>query len=212
MKQASLPIMTAAEAAANHRPRPDHWLRRVYPGRRRESSACRPRRAREGRARRRAPFKVSVLTGASTGPTIDGALAKAEAISFRAPTSRPGAARADQLREGALLRHASVDRGTERPLRVPRSGALGGGRGVRPHRRRRRRAHLVGWRDSTYLNQAQKVIIELNAHHPSALLGMHDIFEPQTHRRGRKSISITRATASAARSASSIPRRSSASC
>ena len=31
------------------------------------------------------PFKVGVLTGASTGPTIDGALANAEAISFRTP-------------------------------------------------------------------------------------------------------------------------------
>ncbi|MBV8521393.1 MAG: propionyl-CoA--succinate CoA transferase, partial [Acetobacteraceae bacterium] len=31
------------------------------------------------------PFKVRVLTGASTGPSVDGELAKADAISFRAP-------------------------------------------------------------------------------------------------------------------------------
>ena len=31
------------------------------------------------------PFKVGVLTGASTGPSLDGALAEAEAISFRTP-------------------------------------------------------------------------------------------------------------------------------
>jgi acyl-CoA hydrolase len=31
------------------------------------------------------PFKIGVLTGASTGPSIDGALAKADAISFRTP-------------------------------------------------------------------------------------------------------------------------------
>src|SRR5215831_2774781 len=30
-------------------------------------------------------FKVGVLTGASTGPSLDGALAEAEAISFRTP-------------------------------------------------------------------------------------------------------------------------------
>jgi acyl-CoA hydrolase len=31
------------------------------------------------------PFKIGVLTGASTGPSLDGALAKAGAISFRTP-------------------------------------------------------------------------------------------------------------------------------
>ncbi len=31
------------------------------------------------------PFQVGVLTGASTGPSLDGALAKAEAIRFRTP-------------------------------------------------------------------------------------------------------------------------------
>ena len=31
------------------------------------------------------PFKIGVLTGASTGASLDGALAEAEAISFRAP-------------------------------------------------------------------------------------------------------------------------------
>ena len=31
------------------------------------------------------PFKIGVLTGASTGPSLDGALAKADAISFRTP-------------------------------------------------------------------------------------------------------------------------------
>jgi acetyl-CoA hydrolase len=31
---------------------------------------------------------------------------------------------------------------------------------------------------NTYLNSAEKILIELNARHPPALLGMHDIFEP----------------------------------
>jgi len=31
---------------------------------------------------------------------------------------------------------------------------------------------------NTYLNKAEKILIELNARHPPALLGMHDIFEP----------------------------------
>ncbi|HOO93286.1 MAG TPA: acetyl-CoA hydrolase, partial [Opitutales bacterium] len=31
------------------------------------------------------PFKVGVVTGASTGPSLDGALAKANAVLFRTP-------------------------------------------------------------------------------------------------------------------------------
>src|SRR6516225_4172204 len=31
------------------------------------------------------PFQIGVLTGASTGPSLDGALAKAQAIRFRTP-------------------------------------------------------------------------------------------------------------------------------
>ena len=36
----------------------------------------------EAAHRRGEPFKIGVLTGASTGPSLDGALAKADAISF----------------------------------------------------------------------------------------------------------------------------------
>ena len=39
------------------------------------------------------PFKVGVLTGASTGPSLDGALAEAEAIAFRAPYQSNGTLR-----------------------------------------------------------------------------------------------------------------------
>jgi acyl-CoA hydrolase len=31
---------------------------------------------------------------------------------------------------------------------------------------------------NTYLRMAKRILIEVNAHHPQALLGMHDIFEP----------------------------------
>ena len=31
----------------------------------------------------------------------------------------------------------------------------------------------------TYMRMADKILIEINAHHPQGLLGMHDIFEPQ---------------------------------
>ena len=41
-------------------------------------------RAREEHASGR-PFKVGMITGASTGPSLDGELAKADAVSFRTP-------------------------------------------------------------------------------------------------------------------------------
>src|SRR5690349_11483856 len=42
------------------------------------------RRAEAAHAREE-DFQIGVLTGASTGPSLDGALAKAQAISFRTP-------------------------------------------------------------------------------------------------------------------------------
>src|SRR6202000_1081319 len=32
---------------------------------------------------------------------------------------------------------------------------------------------------NTYMRMAKKILIEVNAHHPQGLLGMHDIFEPR---------------------------------
>ena len=126
------------------------------------------------------PFKVGVLTGASTGKSLDGALAEAEAISFRTPYQGNATLR-KQINAGNVRffdMHLSM---------VPQSaryGALGkinwavveacdltAGGGVVL-------TTSVG-ASNTYMRLADKIIIELNAKHPSTLLGMHDIFEPQ---------------------------------
>jgi len=47
------------------------------------------------------PLQIGVLTGASTGPSLDGALARAEAIRFRTPYQSDGTLR-KQINEGKV--------------------------------------------------------------------------------------------------------------
>ncbi|MBI9070700.1 MAG: acetyl-CoA hydrolase/transferase family protein [Melioribacteraceae bacterium] len=126
------------------------------------------------------PFKIGVITGASTGDSLDGELARAEAISFRTPyQSHPdlrkliNAGKADffdshlsivaqNIRYGfygkldfAVIEACDV---TEDGEIVPTSSV-----GVSP----------------TICNKANKIIIELNTAHPKELRGMHDIYEPK---------------------------------
>jgi len=126
------------------------------------------------------PFKVGVLTGASTGKSLDGALAQAEAISFRTPYQSDSTLR-KQINSGQVR---FVDMHLSLLPQVARYGFLGpvhwavveaaditpGGGIVL--------TTSVG-ATNTYLNLAERILIELNAKHPSSLLGMHDIFEPK---------------------------------
>jgi acetyl-CoA hydrolase len=125
-------------------------------------------------------FRVGVLTGASTGKSLDGALAEAEAISFRAPYQSNPTLR-KQINSGQVK---FVDMHLSTVPQNARYGHLGkinwavveacdltAGGGVVL-------TTSVG-AANTYMRLADKVIIELNASHPASLLGMHDIFEPQ---------------------------------
>jgi acetyl-CoA hydrolase len=125
------------------------------------------------------PFKVGVLTGASTGKSCDGALAEAEAISFRTPYMGNPTLR-KQINSGAVK---YFDMHLSALPQAVRYGALGkiqwavveacditSGGGIVL-------TSAVG-AANTYMRVADKVIIELNAAHPSSLLGIHDIFEP----------------------------------
>ena len=125
-------------------------------------------------------FKVGVLTGASTGRSLDGALAEAEAISFRAPYQSNPTLR-KQINSGQVK---FVDMHLSTVPQNARYGYLGpihwavveacdltAGGGVVL-------SSSVG-ASNTYMRLADKIIIELNARHPVSLLGMHDIFEPQ---------------------------------
>lgn len=126
------------------------------------------------------PFQVGVLTGASTGPSLDGALAKANAISFRTPYQSDSGLRA-QINSGAVR---FVDLHLSLLPQMVRYGFLGrlnwavveacdvtAGGGIVL-------TTSVG-ATPTFLHRADKILIELNRKHPAALLGMHDIFEPE---------------------------------
>ncbi len=126
------------------------------------------------------PFKVGVLTGASTGKSLDGALAEAEAISFRAPYQSDSTLR-KQINAGQVRfvdMHLSVVPQNARygflgPIHfavVEASDITAGGGIVL--------STSVG-ASNTYLRLADKVIIELNESLPPTMLGMHDLFEPQ---------------------------------
>jgi acetyl-CoA hydrolase len=126
------------------------------------------------------PFKVGVMTGASTGKSLDGALAEAEAISFRTPyQSNPLLRR--QINSGQVK---FFDMHLSQVAQSVRYGALGkvhwavveacditAGGGIVL-------STSVG-NSNTFMRMADKIIVELNASHPASLIGMHDIFEPQ---------------------------------
>lgn len=125
-------------------------------------------------------FQIGVLTGASTGPSLDGALAKASAISFRTPYQSDPGLRA-QINAGTTR---FVDMHLSLLPQVVRYGFLGpvhwavveacdvtAGGGIVL-------STSVG-ATPTFLNQASKVLIELNRRQPPTLLGMHDIYEPR---------------------------------
>ena len=125
------------------------------------------------------PFKVGVLTGASTGKSLDGALAEADAIGFRTPYQGNPFLR-KQINTGKVH---FVDMHLSAVPQSARYGALGkihwavveacditaGGSVVL--------STSVG-ASNTYLRLADKIIIELNAKHSPSLLGIHDIYEP----------------------------------
>jgi propionyl-CoA:succinyl-CoA transferase len=125
------------------------------------------------------PFKIGVLTGASTGPSLDGALAKAGAISFRTPyqSDRDLRARINAGDTRFFDMHLSmlpqaVRCGFLGPIDwaiLEASDVTSGGGIVL--------TSSVG-AAPTFGRQARRVLIEQNRRHPPALLGMHDIYEP----------------------------------
>ena len=132
------------------------------------------------------PFKVGVVTGASTGKSVDGALALADAVSFRTPYQ----SNADMRKSINAGKTHYFDMHLSVVAQTLRYGFLGkvkwaiieacdvtpegeivitSGVGIAP----------------TACRLADKILIELNANHPAALRGFHDIYEPldPPHRR-----------------------------
>ena len=124
-------------------------------------------------------FKVGVLTGASTNKWLDGALAEAEAISFRAPYQSDPTLRAG-INKGKIR---FVDMHLSILPQMVRYGHLGPvdwaiveAADVTPDGEIVLTASVGA--SPTYCYQAKRILVELNRAHPTTLWGMHDIYEP----------------------------------
>lgn len=124
-------------------------------------------------------FKVGVITGASTGDSLDGSLARAEAVKFRTPYQSNSDLRklinsgkaeyfdthlsvvAQNLRYGFL---GKIDWAIIEACDVTENGeiVLTTGVGITP----------------TLCQMADRILIELNSYHPQSLRGIHDIYQP----------------------------------
>jgi acetyl-CoA hydrolase len=186
MNKHAFPVMTAAEAAELIQ----HGESIGFSGFTAAGAAKAVPRAVGERARAEheagRPFKVGVITGASTGPSLDGALAKADAVLFRTPYQSDPDLR--KLINSGKTRffdmHLSV-----LPQAV-RAGFLGKVHWavveaceVTPSGEIVPTASVGA--APTFCAVADKIIIELNRAHPAALRGLHDVYEPLNppHRR-----------------------------
>jgi succinate CoA transferase len=125
------------------------------------------------------PFQLGVITGASTGKSLDGALAAADAIAWRTPYQSDPILR-KSINEGKT-RFFDLHLSAVQP--TVRSGVLGKvdwaiveASSVTPDGEITL-STSVGCAN-TFLRMADRVLIELNAHHPAALTGFHDLYEP----------------------------------
>ncbi|HET6438511.1 MAG TPA: acetyl-CoA hydrolase/transferase family protein [Anaeromyxobacter sp.] len=125
------------------------------------------------------PFQIGVLTGASTGRSLDGALAAAQAIRFRTPYQSDPVLR-KQINEGKV---AFVDMHLSLLPQQVRYGFLGKVHWAVLEACDLTRGGGIVLTSSvgaapTYARVADRILIELNEWHSPDLLGMHDVFEP----------------------------------
>ncbi|MEO0032520.1 MAG: hypothetical protein RIS94_2278 [Pseudomonadota bacterium] len=123
------------------------------------------------------PFAIKVWTGASTGPELDGALAKARGIDFRLPYNSDPIAR-EQINAGTMayfdMHLSQVAPACWQGFLGPLDVALVEVTAVLPD------GSLVPsssvGNNKTWLDRADRVILEVNSWQNPALQGMHDIY------------------------------------
>ncbi|WP_242140217.1 acetyl-CoA hydrolase/transferase family protein [Sphingomonas sp. TREG-RG-20F-R18-01] len=123
------------------------------------------------------PFRVRIWTGASTGPELDGALAKADGIEFRLPYNSDPIAR-EKINRGEMeyfdMHLSQVAPMAWQGFLGPLDTAVIEVAGIRadgsliP-------SSSVG-NNKTWLDRADKIILEVNRWQNPALEGMHDIY------------------------------------
>ena len=123
------------------------------------------------------PFRIRVWTGASTGPELDGALAKADGIEFRLPYNSDPIAR-EKINRGEMeyfdMHLSQVAPMAWQGFPGPLDTAVVEVAGIRadgsliP-------SSSVG-NNKTWLDRADQIILEVNSWQNAALEGMHDIY------------------------------------
>ena len=126
------------------------------------------------------PFRIGVMTGASTGRSLDGALAQADAVLFRTPYQSDPDLR-KSINEG---RTAFFDMHLSMMPQAVRYGFLGPVHhavieacDVSPSGEITLTSAVGA--SPTYCRVAEKIVIELNRFHPDGLRGFHDLYEPE---------------------------------
>lgn len=123
------------------------------------------------------PFKVKVWTGASTGPELDGALAKADGIEFRLPYNSDPIAR-EKINKGEM---EYLDMHLSQVAPVAWQGFLGPlDTAVVEVAAIREDGTLIPsssiGNNKTWLDRAERIILEVNSWQNLALEGMHDVY------------------------------------
>lgn len=126
------------------------------------------------------PFAVGVVTGASTGPSLDGVLAKSDAIKFRTPYQSDPDLR-KRINTGKTrffdMHLSQLPQAVRYGFLGPMDWAIVEVCDVQPNGEVTLTSSVGA--SPTFLHQAKRVILELNKRHPAALRGFHDIYEPQ---------------------------------
>ena len=123
------------------------------------------------------PFRVRVWTGASTGPELDGALARADGIEFRLPYNSDPIAR-EKINRGEMeyfdMHLSQVAPMAWQGFLGPLDTAVIEVTGIRPDGALIPSSSVGN--NKTWLDRAQQVILEVNRWQNPALEGMHDIY------------------------------------
>jgi succinyl-CoA:acetate CoA-transferase len=139
------------------------------------------------------PFRVNVWTGASTAPELDGALAAADGVELRLPYQSDPVSR-EKINAGLMecidvhLSHVAqmAWMGFLGPLDVAVievSGITAGGELIP--------SSSIG-NNKTWLDQADRVVLEVNSWQSAALDGMHDVYYGTALPPDRRPIQLTR--------------------
>ena len=125
------------------------------------------------------PFKIGVITGASTGESLDGALAEADAVAWRTPYQSNARLR-ESINSG---RTHFFDMHLSLLQQWVRYGFLG-----KIHTAVVEAAEVTADGEvtlttsvgatNTFMHRADRILLEINSQHPTELYGFHDIFEP----------------------------------